>query len=90
MAGYVTEETNKRARQGSHQDVITFLNAPLFLIYLEHPLNYKPLRSGQPAKTPGQEPYGTAIFSFTARFFLFLPRTRVSFSQCESFELETG
>lgn len=38
MAGYVTDETNKRARQGSHQDVITLLNAPLFLIYLEHPL----------------------------------------------------
>ena len=71
MAGYVTEETNKRARQGSHQDVITFLNAPLFLIYLEHPLNYKPLRSGQPAKTPGQSLMALQYFHLQQDFSYF-------------------
>ena len=71
MAGYVKEETNKRARQGSHQDVITFLNAPLFLIYLEHPLNYKPLRSGQPAKTPGQSLTALQYFHLQQDFSYF-------------------
>ena len=71
MAGYVKEETNKRARQGSHQDVIAFLNAPLFLIYLEHPLNYKPLRSGQPVKTPGQSLTALQYFHLQQDFPIF-------------------
>ena len=37
MAAYVTEETNKRVRQGSHQDVITFLNAPFIPYFLRTP-----------------------------------------------------
>ena len=71
MAGYVTEETNKRARQGSHQDVITFLNAPLFLTYLEHPLNYKSLSSGKPVKTPDQSLAALQYFHLQQDFFYF-------------------
>lgn len=71
MAAYVTEETNKRARQGSHQDVITFSNAPLFLIYLEHPLNYKPLNSAQPVKTPGQSLTALQYFHLQQDFSYF-------------------
>lgn len=71
MAGYVTEETNKRARQGSHQDVITFLNAPLFLIYLEHPLNYKPLRSVNRRKRPVRALRHCNIFIYSKIFPIF-------------------
>ena len=71
MAGYVTEETNKRARQGSHQDVITFLSAPFIPYFLRTSPNLKPLNSAYPAKTPGQSLTALQYFHLQQDFSYF-------------------
>ena len=71
MVGYVTEETNKSARQGSQKDVIKFLKHPLLLIYLQSPSKYKSLRSVQPVKTPGQSLTALQYFHLQQDFSYF-------------------
>lgn len=71
MAGYVKEDTNKRARQGSHQDVITFLNSPFIPYIFRTPPNLKPLNSAQPAKTPGQSLTALQYFHLQQDFSYF-------------------